>query len=210
MDPIIPPSQLGQAQSPSGADALQTLHLIFPAEGKTGETTCVRYSLIQETLKVSFAVTTSEIAPEDTVDDEIYNRNVVEIFICTTSSPGRTPRPYYEFEVSPYNQKLKVLIDINGKFDEKWKTENFRHSAAIRADRSGWDAMLEIPLKDLGWNGDPATISGNAFAILGAARPRRFYSAYLPAQQHPDFHLPAYFKPFPLDDASSAQSERTA
>jgi hypothetical protein len=170
----------------------------------------VRYSLVQEILKVSFAITTSDIAPEDTVDDEIYNRNVVEVFICTTFSPGLTPRPYYEFEVSPYNQELQVLIDINGHFDEKWKTENFRHSAAIRADRSGWDAVLEIPLKDLGWNGDPATISGNAFAILGTTRPRHFYSAYLPPQQHPNFHLPAYFKPFPIAPASPAQSEPSA
>jgi hypothetical protein len=83
----------------------------------------VRYSLVQEILKVSFAITTSDIAPEDTVDDEIYNRNVVEVFICTTFSPGLTPRPYYEFEVSPYNQELQVLIDINGHFDEKWKTD---------------------------------------------------------------------------------------
>jgi hypothetical protein len=57
---------------------------------------------------------------------------------------------------------------------------------------------MEIPLKDLDWNGDPATIVGNAFAIIGTSGERRFYSAYLPQQQKPNFHQPSFFKPFPL------------
>ena len=210
MDPDTPPSPLAQAQSASSEATPQTLHLVFPADGEEGEATRVRYSLTDGTLIVTYEVTTRDINPEKMSDTQIYNGNVVELFICTTARPAQTPRPYYEFEVSPYNQELQVLIDINGKFDEKWKTGNFRHSAAIREDRTGWDAVLDIPLKDLGWKGDPATISGNAFAILGAAKPRRFYSAYLPPQQHPDFHLPAYFKPFPIDGSSSVQSEPIA
>jgi hypothetical protein len=103
-------------------------------------------------------------------------------------------------EVSPYNQELQVLIDKNGKFNEKWNTANFKHSATIQPDRPGWDAVMEVPLKDLAWNGEPATLAGNAFAILGAKGARRFYSAYLPPQQRPNFHEPGFFKPFPLDD----------
>ena len=108
------------------------------------------------------------------------------------------PRPYYEFEVSPYNQELQVLIDINGKFNEKWNTGKFKHSATIHAGRLGWDAVMEIPLRELGGKGNPATITGNAFAILGAKGVRRFYSAYLPRQQKPNFHQPSFFKPFPV------------
>ena len=89
---------------------------------------------------------------------------------------------------------------INGKHDERWSTEKFKHSVTIQADRPGWDAVMEIPLKDLAWNGDPATLAGNAFAILGAKGVRRFYSAYLPRQQKPNFHQPSFFKPFPLND----------
>jgi FAD/FMN-containing dehydrogenase len=132
--------------------------------------------------------------------------NVVELFICTTARPAQTPRPYYEFEVSPYNQELQVLIDINGKFNEKWNTRKFRHSATIRAGRPGWDAVMEIPLKELGWKGNPATITGNAFAILGAKGVRRFYSAYLPRQQKPNFHQPSFFRTFSLNDISSVKS----
>ena len=65
---------------------------------------------------------------------------------------------------------------------------------------------MEIPLKELGWKGNPATITGNAFAILGAKGVRRFYSAYLPRQRKPNFHQPSFFKPFPLNDTSLVKS----
>ena len=180
---------------------LQTLNLVFPADGEEGEATRVRYSLTDDTLIVAYEVTTRDINPEKIADTEIYNGNVVELFICTTARPAQTPRPYYEFEVSPYNQELQVFIDKNGKLNEKWSTAEFKHSATIQPDRPGWDAVMEIPLKDLAWNGDPATLVGNAFAILGAQEVRRFYSAYLPQQQKPDFHEPNFFKPFPLNDS---------
>ncbi|HYZ72772.1 MAG TPA: hypothetical protein VE641_06805, partial [Chthoniobacterales bacterium] len=70
----------------------------------------------------------------------------------------------------------------------------------MQPNRPGRDAMMEIPLKDLAWNGDTATLAGNAFAILGASGARRFYSAYLPRQPRPNFHEPSSFKPFPLND----------
>ncbi|MBV8215164.1 MAG: hypothetical protein JOZ08_18305 [Verrucomicrobia bacterium] len=193
--PLSPPAQ---AQSASPEPVPQTLNLVFPADGEAGEATRVCYSLTDNSLIVTYEVTTRDINPEKMGDTELYNGNVVELFICTTARPGLTPRPYYEFEVSPYNQELQVLIDRNGKFNEKWNTPNFKHSATIRPDRPGWDAMMEIPFKDLAWNGDPASIVGNAFAILGAKGMRRFYSAYLPPQQKPDFHEPSFFKPFPL------------
>jgi hypothetical protein len=79
----------------------QTLNLVFPADGEECEATRVRYSLTDDTLIVTYEVTTSDINPEKMGDSEIYNGNVVELFICTTAGPGQTPRPYYEFEVSP-------------------------------------------------------------------------------------------------------------
>jgi hypothetical protein len=207
MDPDIPPSPLAQRSSEA---TLQTLHLVFPADGEEGEAIGVRYNLTDDTLIVTYEVTTRDIQPEKISDTQIYNGNVVELFICTTARPAQMPRPYYEFEVSPYNQQLQVLIDIKGKFNEKWNTEKFRHSTAIQAARPGWDAVMEIPLKELGWTGDPAAITGNAFAILGAKGVRRFYSAYLPRQQKPNFHQPSFFKPFPLNDGESFSSGRDA
>jgi hypothetical protein len=200
MDPNISQSPPAQPQSASTEAVPQILNLIFPADGEEGEVTRVRYSLKDDTLIVTYEATTRDINPQKMGDIEIYNGNVVELFICTTARPAQMPRPYYEFEVSPYNQELQVLIDKNGKFNEKWNTAKFKHSATIRPDRPGWDAVMEIPLKDLAWNGDPATLAGNAFAILGAKGVRRFYSAYLPPQQKPNFHEPSFFKPFPLNN----------
>jgi hypothetical protein len=200
MDPNISQSPPAQPQSASTEAVPQILNLIFPADAEEGEVTRVRYSLRDDTLIVTYEVATRDINPEKISDTEIYNGNVVELFICTTAKPAQVPRPYYEFEVSPYNQELQVLIDQNGKFNEKWNTTKFKHSAKIWPDRPGWDAVMEIPLKDLAWNGDPATLAGNAFAILGAKGVRRFYSAYLPPQQKPNFHEPSFFKPFPLNN----------
>ena len=196
-------SPFAQAQSPATVVKPQTLRLVFPAHGKEGEAVQVRYTLTDKTLVVNFEVSTRDTDPGKVGDAGIYNGNVVEIFVCTTAKPAQLPRPYYEFEVSPYNQELQVLIDKDGKFHEQWKTAGFKHSVTLQKSRPGWDATMEIPLQDLGWNGDPATLVGNAFAIIGAKGVRRFYSAYLPPQQKPSFHLPVFFKPFPLNNAAS-------
>jgi hypothetical protein len=181
----------------------QDLHLVYPANGEEGEGTRVRYTLAGNTLVVNFEVTTRDLTPVEEDDGEIYNGNVVEIFVCTTAATGQIPRPYYEFEVSRYDQKLEVLIEKDGHFNESWTTPNFKHSVTIQKDRPGWDATMQIPLKDLGWNGDLATLVGNAFSILGPTGGRRFYSAYLPPQPKPNFHLPNFFKTFPISGAAS-------
>jgi hypothetical protein len=101
MEPNAPLSPLAQAQSASAEAAPQSLNLIFPADGEEGEVTRVSYSLRDDILIVAYEVTTREITPEKMGDTEIYNGNVVELFICTTARPEQTLRPYYEFEVSP-------------------------------------------------------------------------------------------------------------
>lgn len=196
-------SPAAKAQPPGTETKPQNLRLVFPAHGREGETVQVRYTLTDKTLVVSFEVSTRDSNPGKVGDAEIYNGNVVELFVCTTAQPAQLPRPYYEFEVSPYDQALQVLIDKNGKFNEKWQTAGFKHSATLQKGRPGWDTTMEIPLRDLGWNGDPATLVGNAFAIVGAKGVRRFYSAYLPPQKKPNFHQPNFFKPFPVKATSN-------
>lgn len=58
----------------------------------------------------------------------------------------------------------------------------------------GWNGEIIIPMENLGWNGDPCQIMGNAFAILGKP-PRSFWSLNLPPEVKPNFHKPEYFKP---------------
>ena len=186
---------LAKAQPPGAPAKPQNLRLVFPAHGKEGEAVQVNYTLAGKTLVVNFQVSTRDTDPGKVGDAEIYNGNVVELFVCTTTKSGQMPRPYYEFEVSPYNQELQVLIDQDGKFHEHWKTAGFKHSVTLQKGRPGWDATLEIPLGDLGWSGEPAALVGNTFAIVGGKGVRRFYSAYLPQQTKPNFHQPKFFKP---------------
>ena len=51
----------------------------------------MRYSLTDDTLIVTYEVTTRDINPEKMSDAEIYNGNVVELFICTTARPAPNP-----------------------------------------------------------------------------------------------------------------------
>lgn len=92
---------MAQAQSGSSEATPQILHLVFPVDGEGGEATRVRYSLTDNTLIVTYEVITRDINPEKMSDTEIYNGNVVELFICTTARPAQTPRPYYELRSAP-------------------------------------------------------------------------------------------------------------
>jgi hypothetical protein len=54
---------------------------------------------------------------------------------------------------------------------------------------------MKIPLREYEWDGSAASIQGGLFAILGAAGARDYWSAFLPQQEKPDYHLPAWFRP---------------
>ena len=79
----------------------QTLNLVFPTDGEEDEVTRVRYGLTDDTLIVTYEVTTRYINPEKMGDAEIYNGNVVELFICATARPAQPPRPYYDLKSAP-------------------------------------------------------------------------------------------------------------
>jgi hypothetical protein len=57
----------------------------------------------------------------------------------------------------------------------------------------GWTAELKIPLKPLGWDGDPKNIRGNFYSILERA-PRSYWSSFLPKAKKPNFHQPQFFQ----------------
>jgi len=107
-----------------------------------------------------------------------------------TSSP--TGFPYFEFEVSPYNQTFQVRI-ISAKQHLEGIDLGLTSTAQILA--GGWNAELKIPLKILGWDGDSDKVRGNFYAILGQGRQRSFWSAFLPNAAKANFHQPLYFRP---------------
>jgi hypothetical protein len=145
-------------------------------------------SVVDDSLVARFSVTTPRLnARKSLARGQLpYMFDVVEAFV-TLSETGF---PYYEFEVSPYNQTLQVRI-LNRSHHEEGVDLGLVSTAAITS--GGWTAELKIPLKPLGWTGDPASIRGNLYSVLGKS-PRSYWSAFLPKAAKPDFHQPQFFQ----------------
>ena len=105
---------------------------------------------------------------------------------------SETGFPYYEFEVSPFNQTFQVKIVSHARHQEGVDL-GLLSSATIR--RGGWVAELKIPLKPLGWDGDPKEIRGNFYSTLERAPKRSFWSSFLPRAKTANFHQPRFFQP---------------
>lgn len=118
-----------------------------------------------------------------------YQFDVVEIFVGVRGSSY----PYYEFELSPYNESFQVFIDWkNGKKVMTNFVDMGIETSAVIGNKS-WTAEIKIPLKNLGWDGRPENIIGNAFAVLGKSGTRSYWSLNLPEQAKPNFHKPEHF-----------------
>ena len=165
------------------------LSLVAPATSALKHPVQVRTSLADDALIARFSVTSPSVNAKKVLDpgEHPYRFDVVELFL--TFSDGGFP--YFEFEVSPYNQTFQVRI-ISKKEHHESVDLGLTSTAAIVT--GGWSAELKIPLKSLGWDGDPRNIRGNLYSVLGAAKNRSYWSAYLPKAARPDFHQPQYFK----------------
>jgi hypothetical protein len=118
----------------------------------------------------------------------LWDWDVVELFVSCT--PGRLP--YYEFQVSPLGQHFELEIhEPRKRFNREFRS-GFTYSAR-HLSGGDWDAEMSIPLTRLGWDGDPASITGNAFAILGPSDARTYWSLFEGQQVKPDFHIPHRF-----------------
>jgi hypothetical protein len=114
--------------------------------------------------------------------------DVVELFVTFS----QTGYPYFEFEVSPYNQTFQVRILSHAQHQEGVGLGLV--STATLRPANGWDAELKIPLNPLGWDGDPKKIRGNFYSVLGRSSTRSYWSTFLPKARHPDFHQPRFFQ----------------
>ena len=121
-----------------------------------------------------------------------YEFDVVELFVTSSNSPASDP--YYEFEVSPYNQALQVNV-IEPRREFYFGVKNgFQHSARITP--RGWQAEMRIPLETLGYKGSgQLSLHGNAYAILGEGSERLYWSLFELPPGKPDFHIPSAFRP---------------
>jgi hypothetical protein len=164
------------------------LSLVAPVKSVLKKPVEVKASLTDDILTVSYSVT----APLNAVKvlgpkQYPYMFDVVELFV-TFSDTGF---PYFEFEVSPFNQTLQVNVVSRTRHREGVDL-GLVSSATIVPH--GWTAELKIPLKSLDWDGDSSKIRGNFYSILERA-PRSYWSSFLPKAKKPDFHQPQFFQP---------------
>src|ERR1700733_8260926 len=164
------------------------LSLVTPAKSVLKNPVQVKASLADDTLTVSYSVTaplnaTKVLGPKQYP----YMFDVVELFV-TFSETGF---PYYEFEVSPFNQTFQVRI-VSHALHQEGVDLGLVSSAAIAPH--GWTAEFKIPLKALGWDGDPKKIRGNFYSTLERA-PRSYWSSFLPKAKTANFHQPQFFQP---------------
>jgi hypothetical protein len=166
------------------------LSLVAPAHSDVKNPVKADVSLADDVLTARFSASVRPLNAKKILgpNDFPYAFDVVELFV-TFSNTGF---PYYEFEVSPYNQTLQVRI-VAAKQHQEGVDLGLTSRATIVS--SGWNAELTIPLKPLGWDGDPATIRGNLYSILGQGKQRSFWSTFLPKAPKANFYQPQYFKP---------------
>ncbi len=153
-----------------------------------GEELIARYRVKNPPMHVNEEL--SEVEPQW----GLWEWDVVELFIALGRNEAGEPLPYFEFQLSPLNQYLELkILQPRKEIDRSVRTGVSRK--VIRADSEEWLSELRVPLRRLGWNGDPLNLIGNAFAILGSGEGKSFWSAFLPKQRQPDFHLPEFFRP---------------
>lgn len=166
------------------------LSLVAPSMSVLKNPVQVHTSLADDALTVRFAVASPSINAKKRLapNERPYEFDVVEVFV-TFSDNGF---PYFEFEVSPYNQTFQVRI-VSRREHHEGVELGLTSTAEI--SRSGWTAQLNVPLKPLGWDGDANKIRGNLYSVVGPSKKRSYWSAFLPKTTRPDFHRPEYFKP---------------
>src|ERR1700733_509806 len=164
------------------------LSLVAPAKSALKNPVQVRASLADDTLVASYSVSTPTLNARKVLGPKQYPYmfDVVELFV-TFSETGF---PYYEFEVSPFNQTFQVRI-VSHALHQEGVDLGLMSSATIAPH--GWTAELKIPLKALGWDGDPQKIRGNFYSILGTHQ--SFWSSFLPRAKTANFHQPQFFQP---------------
>src|ERR1700744_2022963 len=165
------------------------LSLVAPAKSALKNPVQVRASLADDTLIASYSVATSALNAIKVLGPTQYPYmfDVVELFV-TFSETGF---PYYEFEVSPFNQTFQVRI-VSHALHQEGVDLGLVSSAAIAAH--GWTPELRIPLKSLGWDGHAKKIRGNFYSTLESA-PRSYWSSFLPKAKTANFHQPQFFQP---------------
>src|ERR1700692_4507057 len=114
------------------------LSLVAPAKSALKKPVQVQASLADDTLTVSYTVTAPALNARKVLGPQQfpYMFDVVELFV-TFSDTGF---PYFEFEVSPYNQTFQVRI-VSAKQHQEGVDLGLTSTATIIT--GGWNAELK-------------------------------------------------------------------
>jgi alpha-galactosidase len=120
--------------------------------------------------------------------DQLWDRDVAEVFIQTDSNQ---PRRYLEFEVSPNGMWIDLEISPEGKRDPR---SGMKSQVAVNESEKLWTATIVLPMHALAHNFDPnSEWRVNFFRVEGPTEPR-FYSSWRPTHTpQPNFHVPEAF-----------------
>ena len=190
------------AQAPvptSDETELEPLHVVY-SKAKTPVKASVQFKLEGEELHAHYEILNPHINAKAHLNSGQYpyQFDTVELFLSVNEASPNLP--YYEFEVSPYNQTFLVkILDPKKPFINDFPVPGFQSSVSPIA--GGWSADLKIPLSVLHWNGDVSKLTGYAYAISGISPLRAYFGLTLPVEAKPNFHLPQYFQPlFPKSE----------
>ncbi len=156
------------------------LSLVAPAKSVLKNPVQVRPSLAGDTLTASYSVSAPSLNAKKILGPQQfpYMFDVVELFV-TFSETGF---PYYEFEVSPFNQTFQVRIISHAQPFQEGIDLGLVSAAKIVP--GSWTAELKIPLKPSGGTAIPGK-SGEisipfwnvpqsaAFGVRSCRKPKR-------------------------------------
>jgi hypothetical protein len=125
---------------------------------------------------------------QNTRHDQLWMRDVAEVFIQPNSESGHT---YKEIEISPNGDWLDLALTNGNRADLNC---NMKTRAVIDAKEKGWIAELAIPTQCLAQEFNPKSNWRVNFFRVEAAEPNRFYSTWHPTMSSkPNFHVPEVF-----------------
>ncbi len=181
------PCLLGQVDRPETPNLAP---VAFSAQIRQENGGDVAPDLRGEYFEASFEVKTHDINAKPILGPKEYPYmyDVVEVFI-SSSAKGY---PYFEIELSPFDQTFEVkIVDPHHPFIKNYHLEI---STLVTPRANGWRGDIRVPLKSIGWDGQPESLIGNAYSVLGRKGHRHYWSAFpLPQTKRPNFHQPQSF-----------------
>jgi alpha-galactosidase len=133
-------------------------------------------------------LTVFEDADESGRRDQLWDRDVCEVFL---QPPGALGRNYREFEVSPNGFWIDLDIVEGQKRDFE---SGLTRSVTIDKEMKSWRALLALPMNRIVERFDSGQVwRVNFYRVEGQQEPR-FYSAWRPTRTpQPNFHVPEAF-----------------